>query len=136
MVGGKRDEKLILPTNDSLSVTLNSDDMCARTTVQASPDLESDRLWLNGQEEDLASNARLQNCLGDVRKLATEQGKDSAGWKVHIKSENNFPTAAGLASSAAGYACLGNRIHFCYICNFKLIVVCICSSCFGYSAWC
>lgn len=25
---------------------------------------------------------------------------------VHICSENNFPTAAGLASSAAGYACL------------------------------
>lgn len=28
-------------------------------------------------------------------------------WKLHICSENNFPTAAGLASSAAGYACLG-----------------------------
>ena len=27
---------------------------------------------------------------------------------VHICSENNFPTAAGLASSAAGYACLGS----------------------------
>lgn len=27
-------------------------------------------------------------------------------WKIHICSENNFPTAAGLASSAAGYACL------------------------------
>lgn len=29
-----------------------------------------------------------------------------ADWKIHICSENNFPTAAGLASSAAGYACL------------------------------
>lgn len=27
-------------------------------------------------------------------------------WKIHICSKNNFPTAAGLASSAAGYACL------------------------------
>ena len=27
-------------------------------------------------------------------------------WKLHIASHNNFPTAAGLASSAAGYACL------------------------------
>lgn len=25
-----------------------------------------------------------------------------------IKSENSFPTAAGLASSASGLACLGN----------------------------
>lgn len=27
-------------------------------------------------------------------------------WNIHICSENNFPTAAGLASSAAGYSCL------------------------------
>lgn len=26
-------------------------------------------------------------------------------WNIHVCSENNFPTAAGLASSAAGYAC-------------------------------
>lgn len=31
----------------------------------------------------------------------------SLSYKIHIASENNFPTAAGLASSAAGYACLG-----------------------------
>lgn len=33
--------------------------------------------------------------------------QDVVNWKVHIRSENNFPTAAGLASSAAGYAGLG-----------------------------
>ena len=32
---------------------------------------------------------------------------DTIDWKIHICSENNFPTAAGLASSAAGYACFG-----------------------------
>jgi len=45
-----------------------------------------------------------------VRKLITIQKGDNsseAKWKITVCSENNFPTAAGLASSAAGYACLG-----------------------------
>lgn len=35
-------------------------------------------------------------------------------WKVHICSKNNFPTAAGLASSAAGYACLSAALAKLY----------------------
>lgn len=50
-----------------------------------------------------------------VRHLARKQrsGEEedplplNLSYKVHIASVNNFPTAAGLASSAAGYACLG-----------------------------
>ena len=33
--------------------------------------------------------------------------EDMLNWHIHICSENNFPTSAGLASSAAGYSCLG-----------------------------
>ena len=47
--GGKRDESLILPLNDSLSFTLNQDDMCAKTTVAASSTFTCDRFWLNGK---------------------------------------------------------------------------------------
>lgn len=35
-------------------------------------------------------------------------------WNIVICSENNFPTAAGLASSAAGYACLVSALAFLY----------------------
>lgn len=40
--------------------------------------------------------------------MAKERSADKSvvEHKLHICSENNFPTAAGLASSAAGYACL------------------------------
>lgn len=43
--------------------------------------------------------------------LETKGGEeeDMSRYHLHICSENNFPTAAGLASSAAGYACLGRQ---------------------------
>lgn len=46
---GKRDEDLILPLNDSLSLTLNQKDLKSHTTVYLSKDLKEDELWLNGK---------------------------------------------------------------------------------------
>ncbi|XP_053127399.1 diphosphomevalonate decarboxylase [Hemicordylus capensis] len=119
---GKRDEELILPINSSLSITLHQDQLKTTTTAAISRDFKEDRLWLNGQEDDIG-HPRLQSCLREVRRLARKRrsangsgGDDgssrgdppplSLAYRVHIASENNFPTAAGLASSAAGYACL------------------------------
>lgn len=101
---GKRDETLILPANDSISATLDTDHLCAKTTVMISPNFKHDRIWLNGREEDIM-NIRLQNCLTEIKKRAGDSNHMDQ-WKIHICSENNFPTSAGLASSAAGYACL------------------------------
>eukprot|EP00088_Acartia_fossae_P029046 TRINITY_DN2984_c0_g1_i3.p1 TRINITY_DN2984_c0_g1~~TRINITY_DN2984_c0_g1_i3.p1 ORF type:complete len:402 (+),score=96.43 TRINITY_DN2984_c0_g1_i3:43-1206(+) len=103
---GKRDEKLILPINDSISVTLSSEQMHAKTTVTASSNFHEDKIWLN--KELQASSSRFSSCLEEVRSKARElpTPKVNPDWKVTICSENNFPTAAGLASSAAGYACL------------------------------
>ncbi|XP_018372166.1 PREDICTED: diphosphomevalonate decarboxylase isoform X1 [Trachymyrmex cornetzi] len=101
---GKRDESLILPTNDSISATLDTAQLHAKTTVMISSDFKEDRIWLNGKEEDI-KNTRLQNCLKEIRKRSQLSGYTN-DWKIRICSKNNFPTAAGLASSAAGYACL------------------------------
>jgi len=104
---GKRNKELLLPINSSLSATLHQDELHAKTSVACSSDFAEDTIWLNGIKEPI-SNERLQNVLKEIRARAS--AKDAADPRlkqaVHICSENNFPTAAGLASSAAGYACL------------------------------
>ncbi|KAB5539079.1 hypothetical protein DKX38_016612 [Salix brachista] len=112
---GKRDETLILPVNDSISVTLDPAHLCTTTTVAVSPGFDQDRMWLNGKEISL-SGGRYQNCLREIRARACDVQDEEKGIKiakkdwekmhVHVASYNNFPTAAGLASSAAGFACL------------------------------
>lgn len=105
---GKRDEKLILPLNDSVSGTLDTSVMCAKTSVCARPDISENEIWLNGVQTTF-SNQRLNNCLNEIKAIARSQKSvtdDFLTWNVRICSINNFPTAAGLASSAAGYACL------------------------------
>ncbi|GAB6021397.1 hypothetical protein CHUAL_004007 [Chamberlinius hualienensis] len=98
---GKRHEELILPVAGSLSITLDQNQMCAKTTVAWSSNFKEDRFWLNGEEQNI-NNPRLQSCLTEIKKRSPVTN----GYKIHICSNNNFPTAAGLASSAAGYACL------------------------------
>lgn len=113
---GKRNEELILPLNDSVSATLDTNIMCAKTSVCASPDFGEDTIWLNGKKESFC-NQRLQNCLREIKnRAANEKSVDIVflSWKVHVCSENNFPTAAGLASSAAGYACLVSALAKLY----------------------
>ncbi|KAF0426371.1 Diphosphomevalonate decarboxylase [Gigaspora margarita] len=124
---GKRDTNLILPTNSSLSVTLSQDHLQSKTTIRASSDFEKTRLWLNGVEDtDIEKNKRLQNCLSETRRLRKEYEerlrKDKnvdnviplSEYNLHICSENNFPTAAGLASSASGFACLAYTLSQLY----------------------
>lgn len=103
---GKRDEVRIIPLNDSLSGTLSMEQMHAKTTIMASPDFKKNCIWLNGKEESF-ENVRLLACMREVQRRAEQDGadKDLLKWHIHVCSENNFPTAAGLASSAAGYAC-------------------------------
>lgn len=94
---GKRDLALNLPAVPSLSITL--DELLTRTTVELDPGLSADRCRLDGQTSESVTN-RVSRCLGWFRELT--------GSAVHarVTSDNNFPTAAGLASSASGFAAL------------------------------
>ncbi|KAJ3316729.1 diphosphomevalonate decarboxylase, partial [Blyttiomyces sp. JEL0837] len=120
---GKRDEALLLPTNSSLSLTLSQDHLQSKTTIRIitnantdiTPSNSSDRIWLNGREEAVSAK-RLNNVLSQVRRLRSDmEAKDSnlpklSHLPIHIASVNNFPTAAGLASSASGFACLTHAL--------------------------
>ncbi|KAI9785703.1 MAG: diphosphomevalonate decarboxylase [Geoglossum umbratile] len=117
---GKRDLKLNLPTNSSLSVTLSQADLRTHTTAACSASFPTqDSLLLNGQPQDV-SGARTQACFRELRSLRAKleeldpQLPALSRYPLRIVSENNFPTAAGLASSAAGFAALVRAIADLY----------------------
>lgn len=100
---GKDSEALNTPLNSSASVTLHQDQLRAKTSAASAPSFTATRLWLNGKEQPI--NTRVATVVREMKRIAREpQQWESA--HLHIVSENSFPTAAGLASSAAGYACL------------------------------
>jgi len=95
---GKRDTVLNLPAVGSISLTLDA--LHTTTTVVFSPRLKADELVLNGQPAAAAQLRRVRDFLSHVRNLA------GISHFARVVSENNFPTGAGLASSASAFASL------------------------------
>ncbi len=90
---GKRDRALNLPAVGSLSLTLAP--FSTTTTVEWGAD--ADELVLNGRVGTPEESRKVFALLDLV---------DSWRPKVRVLSENDFPTAAGLASSSSGFAAL------------------------------
>jgi diphosphomevalonate decarboxylase len=90
---GKRDSVRNLPAAGSLSLTLKA--LVTETSVEWDPSLERDELVLNGKPAPADSDF-----LDLVRALAGFEKR------ARVVSENRFPTASGLASSASGFAAL------------------------------
>lgn len=85
---GKRDTKLILPTNSSLSVTLDQDHLRSTTTSRADASFEKDRLWLNGKEEVVKEGGRLWTCINELRAWRREEEKQHSDLpRVSVASE-------------------------------------------------
>lgn len=95
---GKRDEEKVLPTNSSLSLTL--DKLYTTTTVTFDEKLKRDELHINHRPSDENQRLRVAMFLDDVRSMT---GTDQYAM---VTSINEMPTAAGLASSASGFAAL------------------------------
>ncbi|KAK9899075.1 Diphosphomevalonate decarboxylase [Cystobasidium minutum MCA 4210] len=117
---GKRNTSLILPTNSSLSVTLSQDDLRSTTSIRASSEFKQDRLWLNGKEESAVNEGRTGACIREMRNIRKDYEAQNSSLEkiadlpIHIISSNNFPTAAGLASSASGFAALAFTLYNLY----------------------
>lgn len=96
---GKRDESIILPTNSSLSLTL--DGFYTTTTVDFQEELSEDIFTLNDEPVTGTAFNRVSAFLDLIRRSA---GKDKLF--ANVQSINEVPTAAGFASSASGFAAL------------------------------
>jgi len=96
-----------IPAVPSLSITLES---LAATTEVA--EARSDEFVLNGNAQTGANaDPKLMRFLGYLRAQHDVP-------PLRISSANNFPTAAGLASSAAGFAALVTAIN--QLCELQL----------------
>lgn len=91
------------PAVSSLSVTL--DTLLTETRLTFDPSLSEDVLILNGVV-DRKKQGRISFNIDKLRHIA------GVSTRCRVETTNNFPTGAGLASSASGFAALvaaGNR---------------------------
>jgi diphosphomevalonate decarboxylase len=95
---GNRDEALRLPVNGSISMNLAG--LETRTSVNFSDFDQNDSLILNGRPNTGVALQRVSDFLELVRQMAGIHSR------AEVISESNFPTGAGMASSAAGFAAL------------------------------
>ena len=95
---GKKDEELILPMNNSISLTV--DKLSTTTTVEFSEKFAKDQFFLNDEKQTGTAEYRV------IKHLDLIRSETNKHMKAKVVSQNNFPTAAGLASSASGFAAL------------------------------
>ncbi len=95
---GKRDISLNLPLNSSISLTIDINHFYSETTVTFTPSASS--FLLNNRPSPLTS--RILKVISTLTSLTTPPTQIN----IEIRSFNNFPTSAGMASSASGLAAL------------------------------
>ena len=95
---GNRDNELRLPANGSIS--MNLDGLTTRTRVTFDPSFPTDIFDLNNKRQSGSSLERVVKHLNFIR------GLRGVSTHAHVLSDNDFPTGAGIASSAAAFSAL------------------------------
>lgn len=95
---GKADVKRNVPAVPSISLTL--DQLVTETRVRFDVSLKADSIRLDGRRATVDEAVRVIQMLDRIRR----EGRLRT--KARVSSHNHFPTAAGLASSASGFAAL------------------------------
>lgn len=92
---GKVDESINIPQNSSISVNLSG--FSTKTSVVFSRDLNADMIKINGHT---SKYPRVRSYLNRIRQLA------EINEYAIVESWNDFPSSAGIASSASAFAAL------------------------------
>ncbi|MBE6173617.1 diphosphomevalonate decarboxylase [Enterococcus mundtii] len=100
---GKKNEELILPMNNSLSLTLDA--FYTETEVIFSDSFTDDLFYLDHELQTEAATKKISRFLDLVRTQA------NTNKRAKVISHNFVPTAAGLASSASGLAALASACN-------------------------
>ena len=95
---GKRNEDLNLPAVGSISITLQ--ELFTISSIKFDENFKQDFLEINGTRANPHQTKRVSQFIDIFRNLAKLTSR------FRISSQNNFPTGAGLASSASAFASL------------------------------
>lgn len=95
---GKKDAKNNIPFNDSLSMNLSN--CLTTTTVEFATKYQKDRIFIGTREVKDSKADRVIDIINIVR------GQAGIESKVKVVSHNNFPSDAGIASSASAFSAL------------------------------
>lgn len=109
---GKENEEFIIPKNSSLSLTLDA--LYTETEVSFIEDEnDGDIFYLDSKLQDEGQHKKLSKYIDIFRQLSGVKKS------VLVKSFNHVPTAAGLASSASGFAALAMGLNKLFNLNYS-----------------
>lgn len=104
---GKRDENLFLPYNSSLSVSLDQFKTETKLSI-----VDEDEVIFNGVKLDI-NNKKAQRIIDFLDLIRP------SNIKLRVETVNDFPTSAGFASSASGFAALTKAVNALFNLNLS-----------------